>query len=604
MNDRLIHRGPDDCGVYCSGPVGLGQRRLAIIDVRPEAAAPLSNEDRTIWVTYNGEIYNHRSLRQDLEALGHQFRTGTDTEVLVHLYEEYGTECLSYLRGMFAFAIWDGPKQRLFAARDRMGQKPFFYSHGPNALIFASEIKALLDEPEVSRQPNFAALDAFLSLQYVPSPATAFVDVRKLAPGHFLVCGADGQLHVERYWYPRPQVKTGASREWLLEMIREKYREAVRLRMESDVPLGALLSGGIDSGATVAMMAQHSDRPVKTFTIGLEGFPSMNEIPYARKVAQRYGTDHHEMVVKPDAAAVLPGLLAQYDEPFADSSALPTYYVSKLAREHVKVALAGDGGDESFAGYRRYGRMARWSSLDFLSLPVRRGLLGPLERGARALPASGRTLRLRKGLHMLTSPLPERYRYYCSIFKPEDKQLAYTEDFLQMSPMGGESFAPPVDYAANDSVLDWLMRHDQSNYLAQCLNTKVDIASMANSLEVRAPFEDHKFVEFAATIPASLKWEGGRSKALLRDAMGPLLPAEVIDKPKSGFTIPIADWFRNELAGLLRDTLLDERARRRGVIRPSYAKRLVEEHMSGQRDWSVKLWALVSLEIWFRSRVD
>jgi asparagine synthase (glutamine-hydrolysing) len=604
MNDRLIHRGPDDSGVSCNGPAGLGQRRLAIIDLSPEGTAPLPNEDKTVWVTFNGEIYNYRSLRSGLERKGHRFRTKTDTEVIVHLYEEHGTDCLAHLRGMYAIAIWDSSRHRLFAARDRLGQKPFFYAHSSSGLLFASEIKALLPEQEVPRRPNLSALDAYLTYQYVPSPVTAFEGIKKLPPAHFLSCELDGTLEIKRYWSPPASTPTtDTSGESLYTAIRSQIREAVELRMVSDVPIGALLSGGIDSGTTVAMMAAASDRPVETFTLGLKGFSSMNEMPLARKVAERYGTNHHELVIEPEATEILPWLVRHYDEPFADSSALPTYYISKLAREHVTVALAGDGGDESFAGYGRYGRMQRWSAVDIIPQPMRRTFVGGLERAARMLPTAHWTTKLQKGLQMIASSTRGRYRLYRSIFKPQDKRHAYGERFIQAK-KSRTGFETAVSYDGDEPLLQWMMRNDQQNYLAECLNTKVDMASMANSLEIRAPFQDHKLVEFAASIPAEKKWTHGQSKSLLREAVRPLLPDEIIDKPKSGFSIPIGQWFRTDLKPLLFETLLDHRAASRDLLRPDFVQHLVNDHLSGKRDCTWQLWPLVCMELWFRAYID
>jgi asparagine synthase (glutamine-hydrolysing) len=606
MNERLVHRGPDDAGSHCGPHVGLGQRRLAIIDLNSRGTAPLSNETRDVWVTFNGEIYNFQSLRQRLQRAGHTFRTETDTEVLVHLYEEHGDDCVEHLRGMFAFAIWDGRRRRLFAARDRLGQKPFYYTDTGEHLLFASEIKALLPEPEVDRAPDYEALDAYLTHQYVPAPRTAFGSIQKLPPGHTLSWGVDEPLERRRYWQP----EFGASRERraprdvLEDDIRERFREAVRLRMISDVPIGALLSGGIDSGATVAMMARESDGPVETFSIGLKGAES-DELPYARQVAERYDTDHHEFEVEPDPN-LLPWLVRHYDEPFADSSAIPTYYVSKMARRHVTVALAGDGGDENFAGYPVYDLMRRWSALDVLPLRTRRLLFGTLERLSRHLPHDVEYFdRIGKGLTMLASSPPDRARFYRSFFKPREKRAGYTNAFrarIASEPMACELDVPWRD---DMSIIDWMMRHDQAHYLAQCLNTKVDMASMAHSLEVRAPFQDHRFIEFTSTIPASTKWpRGGRNKSLLRDAFRPLLPKDVVDKPKTGFTIPIGSWFRDELSDLVRGMLQDDRGRSRGLFRPSFLDRLVDDHLSGERDWTNRIWALVCLELWFREYID
>ncbi len=421
-------RGPDDEGVYTAPYVGLGQRRLSIIDLRRNACAPLHNEDESLWIVFNGEIYNFQELRGELLEKGHIFRTGTDTEVIIHLYEEYGTHCLQQLRGMFAFALWDANQKLLFAARDRLGKKPFFYTATASSFIFGSEIKAITADPEVRVVPNYLAIDRYLTYQYVPSPLTAFEDIYKLPPAHFLICQAEGGLKIQRYWWPPQVEKTKASQEDIEAELLRLLREAIRLRLISDVPLGAFLSGGIDSSTVVALMAQESAHPVKTFSIGFEE-EAYNELPQARLLAERYQTEHHEFIVKPAAAEVLPVLVRYYNEPFADSSALPTYYVAQMTRKHVTVALSGDGGDEAFSGYDRYGAMLRWARADIFPNLIRKiACLGPQTMLA-GMPYHNWLARFSRGFFMLAASLRERYLLDLTVLKPQEKHMAYTPYF-------------------------------------------------------------------------------------------------------------------------------------------------------------------------------
>lgn len=603
MCRTLVHRGPDAQGIHTAPGVGLGQRRLSVIDLSTRAVAPLSNEDGSIWVTFNGEIYNFLELRGGLEERGHAFRTSTDTEVLVHLYEEYGVDCVQHLRGMFAFAIWDGPRRRLFAARDRLGKKPFYYARTAGSLIFGSEVRAVLAEGSIAAEPDMAAIDAYLTYQYVPSPMTAFVGISKMPPAHYLVCEADGAVRVVRYWHPPDGPKSRKSTEALREELLSRLREAVRLRLIADVPIGAFLSGGIDSAAVVALMSLESGGHVKTFSIGFED-TGFNELPYARSVAERYGTDHHELMVRADAADVLPRLVHHYGEPFADSSAIPTYYVSRMAREHVTVALSGDGGDESFAGYDNYRAVAAWDRYDVVPYPVRRAIARGTSAVLDRLPYSNATARASRGARMWAGPVPDRFQLQSTIFKPEEKQAAYTPQFK--AELAGVPFRHVGENAWDTGMdpVDWMMRHDQQFYLPDCLMVKTDIASMAHGLEVRCPLLDHTLVEFAATIPSGLKQHGGEGKRIFKDTVRDLVPAAVLSKRKTGFGIPLARWLREDLSELVRGTLLDERARARGLFAPAFVARLVEDHRTGRRDWSARIWALLFLELWFREFID
>jgi len=599
----IAHRGPDDQGIHTGPYIGLGQRRLAIIDLNREACAPLSNEDGTVWVTFNGEIYNFRSLRQQLIQQGHVFRTQGDTEVIIHLYEQHGIRCLEHLRGMFAFAIWDARAKQLFAARDRLGKKPLYYTKAGQAFLFGSEIKAITADPNVSVSPNFPAIDTYLTYQYVPSPATAFEGIFKLPPAHYLICRANGEVEVARYWSVPVGPKSRAAGPKLEEELLRLLRESVRLRLISDVPLGAFLSGGIDSGTIVALMAQESGETVKTFSIGLED-EEQNELPYAQLVAERYGTDHHEFTIRPDAAEVLPILVRHYNEPFADSSALPTYYVSKLTRQHVPVALSGDGGDESFCGYENYARVAGWSRLDAVPSIIRRTLAPAMAASLDHLPYHNTKARISRGLAMVGSRTPERFCLQSTILKPQEKRVCYTPQFRSLLGHSSSHCELRLDWNDGMDEFQWMSRHDQTYYLPDCLMVKTDVASMANSLEVRCPFLDHQLVEFATTIPSGLKRNSNGGKLILKRIAAQLLPEQIISRRKTGFGVPLDRWFRGELAGTLRGTLLDDRAVRRGLFAPTFVRRMIDEQAAGHRNWSNRLWALLFLELWFREFID
>ena len=606
MCKTILYRGPDDEGIYTAPHIGLGQRRLSIIDLKPSACAPLCNEDRTMWIVFNGEIYNFQKLRTQLQDKGHQFTTDSDTEVINHLYEDEGYACLQKLRGMFAFALWDGQRNIFFCARDRLGKKPFCYTATPNAFIFGSEIKAITKDPDVSVSPNFHAIDQYLTYQFVPSPLTAFNGIKKLRPGEYLTCDLKGNVKTTRYWEPPILPKSRASEQELEAEILQRLRESVKMRMISDVPLGALLSGGIDSTAIVALMAQESSKPIKTFSIGFED-EAFNELPYAKLLAQRYGTEHHELIVKPNAMEVLPLLVHHYNEPFADYSSIPTYYVSQMTRKHVTVALSGDGGDESFAGYTNYASILSWNKWDILPSWLRtiiakrgRSLLHPF-------PNNNNAARLRRGLAMLgAANVKDRRLQFGTIIKPEEKRLAYSPLFRDLiaTPPVPEDLLALYPWLDGMDELDWLMRHDQNFYLPDCLMVKTDIASMANSLEVRCPFLDHEFVEFASTIPSWLKRDATGGKVILKNALKELLPSEILNKRKTGFTIPLAKWFRTDLAPILKETLLDKTSLQRGLFEQKMLSKMVKEHIEGRRDWSNRLWALLFLELWFREFID
>ena len=612
MRDVLCHRGPDDRGRYLAefqfdgapAKVGLGHARLSIIDLAT-GHQPLSNEDGAIWIVFNGEIYNFLELRQGLVSRGHTFRTRSDTAVIVHLYEERGPDCLRELRGMFAFAIWDGRQNTLFLARDRIGQKPLVYRAEPNRFLFASEIKSLLQARGVPRELSLEALHHYLTFQYVPHPLTMFKGIAKLPPGHYLLW-KNGRTEVREYWRPPFRTAERLPEAEYVERLRELLTEAVRLRLISDVPLGAFLSGGLDSSIIVALMAQLSNAPVRTFSIGFEE-RRYDELEYARMVAQHFRTEHKEFVVRPKAMEVIPKLVWHYDEPFADSSAVPTYYVSQITRQPVKVALTGDAGDEGFAGYPRYRavKLAQW--FDRLPRFVRGALAG---RFWERLPASVKQKTLRRRLRRLflalNLPPRERYARWCAIFDDERKRALCSPELnaeLENVPswkIFDEEYekVPELDFLGQTTFVDYM------RYMPDDLMVKVDIASMAHGLECRAPFLDHKVIEFIGTIPTDLKMRGFTSKYLLRRAFGHMLPPELLKRPKMGFGVPISDWFRGELKDFLREILLDHTALHRGYFRPEAVRTLVEEHVQSRYDHGYRLWALLMFELWHRRFLD
>ncbi|MEA2063263.1 MAG: asparagine synthase (glutamine-hydrolyzing) [Gemmatimonadota bacterium] len=615
MTSRLVHRGPDDEGFYrnigargngaentSQASAGLAFRRLSIIDLAG-GHQPLANENKNIWLVFNGEIYNFRELRGELEGLGHHFRTRTDSETIVHAYESFGIAgTLERLRGMFAFALWDQEKQCLFLARDRTGQKPLVYYEGDGRLVFASELAALLEDRRIERQVDWSACYHYLTFMCVPSPLTAFKGVKKLPPAHYLEY-RQGRVKLERYWQLEYRPKLRISRQEACESLREHILEAVRLRMISDVPLGAFLSGGIDSSAVVAAMSRVGSGKVKTFSIGFDD-KKFNELPWARLVAERYGTEHQEFMVRPQALEVLPVLVERYGEPYADSSAIPTYYLSRMTREHVTVALNGDGGDESFTGYRRHfaNRLADRFQLfpGFLRSAAISGLraLGSRGTGDRDSLA----VRMHRFAEAASLPDHQRYLRWMGFFNEEAKRDLLDEKVLEE--VGQEdSHRFIADLIERGQGLDGADRGllvDSSLYLPNDLLVKVDIATMAVSLESRSPFLDHKLMEFAARLPAGYKLKGTTLKAILKKAVAGWLPPEVLKKPKWGFAVPIGSWFRGEMREFLCDHLLGDSARARGVFRPGEVERLINMHNQGQRDLGHHLWILLMFELWQR----
>jgi len=595
MGRALAHRGPDDATVAIYGRTGFSFRRLSIIDVAG-GAQPLDGEDGRRHVILNGEIYNHVELRAELEALGHRFRTHSDVETVVHGYEQWGDAIVARLRGMFALALWDETRERLLLARDRLGKKPLVYHEAGGRLAFASEIQALLRVPDIPREADLEAIHDYLTYQYVPHPRTGFLGVRKLPPGHLLVY-EDGRARIERYWTLSFQPTLDISEEDAAAEVRRLLKDAVRVRLMSEVPLGAFLSGGVDSSAVVALMAEFG--PVKTFTVGFED-EDFSELPFARQVAERYGTDHHEFVVRPYAVDVLPKLVEHYGEPYADSSALPTYYLSKVTSDHVTVALNGDGGDELFAGYPRYAALALYLWLG--RVPPSRAV----SRGAEALAGSRLAARARRFLRALSARPEESYARTVSYFSPEEKAALYSPG-MKAAVSGIDSFAWLYGLYGRSDAPDLLGRTlhvDLLSYLPDDLLTKVDIASMANGLEARSPFLDHPLVEFAARLPSRFKLRRGKGKRVLRRAVADLLPPPLLDRPKMGFGVPISRWLRGELRPLLQDVLLSNTAAGRPFFRPEAMRALVDEHLAGRRDHGPRLWALLMLELWCRRFLD
>jgi len=609
----LGHRGPDDEGYYVNGPVALGQRRLAILDLAG-GRQPMSNEDGTVWVTFNGEIYNFQELRERLEGLGHRFATRSDTEVIVHAYEQYGPGCVKELRGMFAFALWDQPRQTLILARDRVGKKPLFYTEVDGQWVFASELQGLLAHPGLQRQVDWTAVDDYLAYGYIPAPKTIFQGVYKLPPAHYLTLklGADGaggpEVQVERYWRLAYEPKLRLREEEAAEGLLEVLTEAVRLRMVADVPLGALLSGGIDSSIVVALMSQLSDRPVKTFSIGFDE-QEFDELSYARLVAQRYATEHQEFVVRPNALDVLPTLVRHYSEPFADSSAIPTYYVARLTRDHVKVALNGDGGDECLAGYERYAGGEVADRYQRIPAVIRRLGIEPLSRLIpEGAPRRSRLRQARRFLQVAGQPAPQRYQRWIGYLPRQQRARLYTPEFQeQLAGHQAEGWLLGIwERVAREGLesLDRMLAVDVESYLPYDLLVKMDIATMANSLEARSPFLDYKVMEFCARLPCRYKLSGLTLKYLLKKAGARLLPAQTRTRRKMGFGVPVAHWMRGELRPWVEDLLLSPRALKRGYFEPEALRQLVDGHLEGREDRSFELWALLWLELWHREFMD
>ncbi len=604
MCAAIEHRGPDSRGTHHSPGAGLGIQRLRIIDL-VTGDQPISNETGTVTVVLNGEIYNYRELRERLERDGHRFATHTDTEVIVHLYEEKGIDLVHDLHGMFAFAVWDAERRRLLLARDRVGKKPLFYALRSDTVSFASELNALMEDPDIPRDLDLHAVDAFLALRYVPHPLSIYRAVRKLPPGSRLVWD-DGSARVDRWWRLSYRPKMGpTSIEEVGEAVRAALRRATRRRLMSDVPLGAFLSGGIDSSAVVAAMAEASPEPVKTFSLGFAtSRPEFNELPYARLVAKTFGTDHHEDIVEPDAVGMLPRVARAFGEPFADPTALPTFQLAEMTRRHVTVALNGDGGDESFAGYDRYAANVLLGRLDAIPAVARRPVARLSARIAPDPTINSRRSQLRRLGTVLPLDAAGRYLAYSTRLDAVDRTRVYTaEGRTQIDQTQiDRTFRDVWDEVEADELVDRMLGTDVELYLPGDLLAKVDIASMHYSLEARSPLLDHELMELAAGVQPKHKLQGRDKKLGLRSALRGWIPDEILDRPKRGFELPVADWLHGDLGTFARDVLLDPMTRERGLLDAGYAQELLERHTARREDHSRQIWTLLVFELWQRER--
>lgn len=602
MNNTLIHRGPDDFGIYTEPGIGLGHRRLSIIDLSG-GKQPLCNEDGAIWVVFNGEIYNFKELGSVLKSKGHIFKTHSDTEVIVHAYEEWGESCIERLHGMFAIALWDSRQKKMVLVRDRLGKKPLYYFENEKRLIFGSEIKAILEYPGISRSVNLQALSDYLSLGYVPSPKTMFTGIFKVPPGCYMVCQS-GFITVKKYWDVDFHDDSGQSFKQATQRTRELLFEAVNCRLISEVPLGAFLSGGVDSGSVVAAMSHFMDAPVNTSSIGFSE-DSYNEVQFAKDVADRYQSDHHQYIVKPDAVEIIKKLSWFYDEPFGDSSAIPTFYVSNLARQNVTVALSGDGGDENFAGYRRYyfDQRENWVRR-FLPRIFREKVIGTM---ANMYPKADYLPRVFRGKSFLTniskSPI-EGYFRSLSIFSEEDKQDLFNQEIK--GALGGYQslsvFEGHYDAAQSRDLLSKIQYVDFKTYLPDDILVKVDRASMANSLEVRCPLLDHRLIEFVATLPSNFKLRGIEGKVILKQAVRDLLPESIIKRKKMGFGLPVAEWLRDGIQEFSKNIIFESSSH--GLFEMPFINRIWDEHQRGIRNRSGELWQLLMFNLWYKRFIE
>jgi asparagine synthase (glutamine-hydrolysing) len=592
--DTMVHRGPDDEGFYFSGELGLANRRLSIIDL-PGGHQPLANEDETLWVILNGEIYNFQELRSELEARGHRFRTASDTETVVHLYEEYGLDCLQPMRGMFAFALWDSRHRHLLVARDRLGVKPLFYRLEPGRLVFASELRALRELVGHPLEIEPQSVYDFFGFRYIPAPHTFYRGVEKLLPGHYMIVDARG-ARMEPYWDVPPEEETSRTAEDFAGEVIEQLRESIRLRLIADVPLGVFLSGGTDSSALVAFMAALGTRPLRTFSVGFQE-PEYSELPFARRVAQRFSTEHHELVVRPqDMAEELARLVAFRDEPVAEPTDVALYRMARLASERVKVVLAGEGGDELFAGYPKYAADRLAGVVSALPQEVTRAIVRWLPFRQRRAKLALETLSIRDEA--------ERSVTWFASFSREERETLFAPEFLQQVDVAHPAhiFECYLEKVRARSPLKRMLYADLKIWLPDNLLLRGDQMTMAASIEERVPFLDHQLVELAARIPSRMLTRGFKTKVLLRQALRPYLSPETLRRRKVGFTVPIGPWFRKSLKPFVADLVLAPEARARGYFHKEAMERFVREHFDGVRDRQKQLWALVNFELWCRSK--
>lgn len=603
MCQTLLHRGPDDDGLYVDSQAALAMRRLSVIDL-VTGQQPVSNEDGSIWLVFNGEIYNYRQLRAELRQQGHIFVSESDSEVVVHAYEAFGEAFLNRLNGMFAIAIWDKSRGRLLLARDHLGIKPLYYWAGHDQIIFGSELKALLAHPELPRQIDPVALDQFLTLEYIPSPRTIIQDVSKLEPGHYLVW-ENGRSETRPYWHIPTELQLPSTEAGLTEQLRELIDDAVGLQLVSDVPLGAFLSGGIDSSTIVAAMSQRATEKVRTFSVGFED-DTYNELPFARQVASRFDTHHEEAILAPDIVDLVVKLSAHLDEPLADFSIFPTYLVSKLARQFVTVALSGDGGDELFGGYDTYVAQKADRIYGLLPGTLRQKFLPELFDKVPPQPAKkGLINKAKRFVEGGALPKALQHTRWMIFLKESEKNQLYTP-LLRQSVNGhtNEILLRHFEKAGSREALAQQQYVDIKTYLADNILTKVDRMSMAVSLEARVPLLDYRIVEFALNLPAHMKMQRGQTKVILRRAMRDRLPAAVLNKPKQGFSIPLKHWLRGPLRPLMTDLLAEERVRRRNYFNPQTIQMWMSEHLDGKVNHSHRLWSLMLFELWHQENLD
>lgn len=608
----ITHRGPDEDGYYfgfnksgISHRVALGIRRLAIIDLKT-GSQPIHNEDKSIWIVCNGEIYNFLQLKDELTKIGHNFYTKSDVETIVHLYEDYYTKCLEKLRGMFAFALYDEKNRILFLARDRLGKKPLYYTIHKNSLIFASEIKAILEYLDFIPEINYQAIDYFLTYQYIPQPHTIYKDIYKLPPASYIICDEKGSIKCEKYWDLDFRKKQKISFNYACERIREILKESTKIRLISDVPLGAFLSGGLDSSIVVGLMAENSSGKIKTFSVGFKE-QNFSELKYAHIVAKHFDTDHTEIIVEPNMTEILPKLVWFYDQPFADTSIIPSYYISNVTRRYVKVALNGDGGDENFCGYLRY-KAIKLSSL----LPFE--ILGPkfYQKLAKLIPlvwttsAKNKIRYFRRFFSVLGNKVETRNLLWHCFFTKEQKEFIYS-DFMK-NQIFEDSYKYLIDtfYKAKAyDLIDKISYTDIVTYLPEDLLVKMDVASMANSLEARSPFLDYKLFEFTASIPSKWKIKYGIiNKYILKKTFEKFLPKQILTRHKQGFGLPIGSWLRKELKEYAKEILQSDRFYKRGIFNPHRVSVLLNKHFSGKEDHGYRIFALIVLELWFRIFID